>query len=212
MANAKRKCKQCKEYVREYIKLPAGVFCTIDHALTYANTKNVKIQAKAANDAAKQERKELRARREAIKPKSKWLSEAQIEFNKFIRFRDHDKPCISCGRVEVELTIGGQWDAGHYLSRGAYPELRFEELNCHKQCKSCNAGSGKYTKKNRTVQNDFRDNLIIRIGQEKVDWLEGPHKINHYTIDYLKILKIEYRKKWRELENIIALGSDSLDL
>ena len=35
--------------------------------------------------------------------------------------RDFDKPCVSCGNYHQ-----GQWHAGHYLTVGARPELRFE--------------------------------------------------------------------------------------
>ena len=78
-------------------------------------------------------RKEDRAKREKLKSRAQWLKEAQQAFNAWIRLRDADKPCISCGRHHE-----GQWYAGHYLSTGARPELRFEPLNVHKQCSACN--------------------------------------------------------------------------
>lgn len=134
----------------------------------------------------------------------------QPEFNKFIRERDQDEDCISCGRsnAEVELTdgwkTGGAWDCGHYLSVGSHPELRFEELNAHKQCKSCNGGSGQYTRKNHTVSEEYRPRLIDRIGQANVDWLEGPHDAKNYTAADLIEKRKYYRAKTRQLQQARA--------
>ena len=150
----------------------------------------------------KKERKEFAERKKNLRTKSDWLKLAQTQFNKFIRLRDKDEPCIDCGQFgsgEDHFT-GGKWDAGHYLTRGGYPELRFDEDNCHKQLKTCNGGSGKYAKKNRTVQEGFRIRLIAKIGIEKVEWLEGPHEIPHYSIDDLKAIRERYRLKVKELE------------
>lgn len=155
---------------------------------------------KKAAAKARQDRRETKAAKDKAKTARDWLPLAQAAFNKFIRLRDADKPCISCGRVDVEWTRGGAWDCGHFLGRGAYPELRFEELNAHKQCKSCNGGSAKYARKGRTVANEYEARLIERIGQDKVDWLKGPHEPKHYTVDDLKAIKQTYQAKCKELE------------
>lgn len=134
----------------------------------------------------------------------------QAVFNQFIRTRDHDQPCISCGRsnAEVDQTdtwkYGGAWDCGHYLTIGSHPELRFEKLNAHKQCKNCNGGAGNYTRKNHTVRQDYRDQLIERIGLESVEWLEGPHESKHYTAADLIELRKELRAETRQLEKARA--------
>jgi hypothetical protein len=54
-------------------------------------------------------------------------------FNRYIRLRDADRGCISCNK---KLT--GKYDAGHYLSRGAFPNLAYDESNVHGQCVKCN--------------------------------------------------------------------------
>ena len=126
-------------------------------------------------------------------------SSISLVFNKFIRARDKDLPCISCGRVKVEWTRGGEWDCGHYRSRGAMMELRFEELNAHKQCKSCNGGSAKYAKKGYTVGKEYTERLTARIGEDKVAWLNGPHEPKKYTIEELKELKKLYQGKLKSI-------------
>lgn len=155
----------------------------------------------AAQLAAKKDARLTREAKARLKTRAQWLKEAQAVFNKWIRLRDANQPCISCGRTEVEWTRGGAWDCGHYLSRGAYPELRFDELNAHKQCKKCNGGAGKYAKKSRTVSQKYRVNLIRRIGISAVEKLEGPHEAKHYTIDELRAIKATYQAKCKELES-----------
>lgn len=115
------------------------------------------------------------------------IKRAQAAFNKFIRLRDRDEPCISCGRHHE-----GQYHAGHYKTTGAHPELRFEELNCHKQCAPCN------NHKSGDITN-YRVNLIKKIGVANVEWLEGPHDAQHWTIDELKEITKHYNAKVREI-------------
>lgn len=188
----------CKSKFTEFSS--TQVACTLKCALEYN-------RAKSEKKAEKELKADTKRRREAIKTKSDWIKEAQVDFNKFIRLRDANEPCIDCGQYgsSKDHFTGGKWDAGHFLSRGAYPELRFEELNCHKQLKSCNGGSGKYAKKNRTVSEGYRERLIQKIGLDKVEWLEGPHEAKRYTIDELKEIKATYRAKWRELEKRMEL-------
>ena len=148
----------------------------------------------------KADRKQLQLRKAALKTRADWIKDVQHEFNRYIRLRDADQPCISCGETNPPLRHGGAWDCGHYLSVGSHPELRFEPLNAHKQCKSCNAGAGKYASKNHTVSQQYRENLIRKIGLCNVELLEGPHEAKHYTIEQLKILKEKFKALSRELE------------
>lgn len=91
------------------------------------------------------------------------------------------------------------WDAGHFLTRGAYPELKFDEDNCHRQLKSCNAGSGKFAAKQKTVSESYRIRLIEKIGIERVERLEGPHPPRKWTIEDLQEIRETYKSKLREL-------------
>ena len=136
--------------------------------------------------------------KEQAKTPAKWLREAQKAFNAFIRLRDKDLNCISCGITNEEAIArlgnktGGVWDCGHYRTRGACLELRFHPDNAHKQCKKCNAGSGKYSRKDKTVKEIYRANLIVKIGQARLDWVEGPHPLPHLTIEEIKAVKSKY--------------------
>ena len=179
--------------------------CDYEIAMAAVMKKREQAAAKAKRDAveqAKQKRRDLRERKAQLKSRNDWVKEAQAEFNKFIRLRDASEPCISCGEVNPPMLHGGQWDCGHYLSVGSHPELRFEELNAYKQCKSCNGGAGRYAGKNRTVSQQYRENLIQKIGVSLVEWLEGPHDAKHYTIDQLKEIKAHFKARQKELITI----------
>jgi len=176
--------------------------CSIKCALVEAT----KQREKKEKCEAKASRKELKEYREKNRTTAQWIKLAQPVFNRFIRLRDHAEPCISCGRFDWEIDEklrGGKWDCGHFLTVGAFPELRFEETNAHKQCKSCNGGSGKYTRKNHTVGLEYRERLIERIGLEKVELLEGPHPPKNYIIDDVKKIKSKYAKLANELQKAL---------
>lgn len=174
-------CKCGKEYIQYNTMMTKCVECML------------KAGKKLTVKKDKAFKKETRERKQKLKSKADWLKEAQIEFNKYIRLEDHDKPCISCGRHHE-----GQYHAGHYKTVGGNPELRFEVLNCHKQCAPCNNHlSGNIV--------NYRVNLIEKIGQKRVDWLEGPHEIPHRTIEDIKAIKTKYAKLARELKKELEL-------
>lgn len=137
---------------------------------------------------AKQAARELREGRERLKTKGDYAREAQAAFNAFIRARDMHLPCISCGRFHE-----GAYDAGHYRSVGAAPELRFHEDNCHRQCVPCNQH-----KSGNAIE--YRIRLVDRIGAARVEFLEGPQEPKHYTIDDLKSIKATYRAKLKAMK------------
>ena len=97
---------------------------------------------------------------------------------------------------------GGYWDGGHFLGKGAYPELALEPKNIWLQCKSCNGGSGKYARKGLTVNQSFKSRLIEQEGQALVDWLEGPHEPKRYRIDDLRTIKNEHNAISNKLKGL----------
>ena len=172
-------CKICK--VKFTPTRPLQSVCSPNCAYTHAKAVRVKT-----------ERKETREAKVRLKSKSEWLKEAQTVFNQYIRLRDKDLPCISCQRFHT-----GQYHAGHYLTTGAHPELRFDEINVHKQCSACN----NYLSGNIV---EYRINLISKIGIDAVTYLESKHQPKHYTIEDIKTLKAIYKEKVKTLTtNII---------
>lgn len=166
--------------------------CSI--ACAKAMAKDPKLQKIAAKAITKQARQDLQVRREKLKTRREHMAEAQTAFNAYIRERDAGRPCISCDSLpnDHDLITGSRWDAGHYRSVGACPELRFEPLNVHRQCVKCNRNlSGNAV--------EYRIRLVKRIGADRVEWLEGAHKAAKYTIDELKEIKARYRALLNEL-------------
>ncbi|MBB1614510.1 hypothetical protein A9978_18905 [Pseudomonas sp. UMC65] len=149
-------------------------------------------QEKARKSLAEVGRREIKDRKEALKTRADHLKDAQKAVNEFIRLRDKDLPCVSCGRFHE-----GQWHAGHFRSVNAHPELRFEPLNIWRQCAPCN------THKSGDLLN-YRQELVRRIGADAVEWLEGPHLPKKYTVEQLKALTTEYRAKTKELKRAAA--------
>jgi hypothetical protein len=158
--------------------------CSWECAHNYA----VKKRLAEENAAAKADRKTVKLRLEELKPLSYYADRAQRAVNSVIRERDKDEPCISCGRFHQ-----GKWNAGHYISRGASPALRYHSDNIHKQCEPCNTNkSGN--------QIEYRKRLIQKIGIERVEWLEGPHELPRWRKeDYLRI-EAEAKQKLKEIK------------
>ena len=112
----------------------------------------------------------------------------QTVFNTYIRERDKDLPCISCGVLNCE-----EFHAGHYLA-STYQYHRFNPKNVHKQCSRCNTHL-------RGNLISYRIELIKRIGLEEVEYLENSrHMMLEITIPDIKDLIIKYKEKIKELK------------
>ena len=113
----------------------------------------------------------------------KQLKKTQAVFNKFIRLRDKEKGCVSCKSPKIE-------HASHYFSAGKFPALRFNEDNVHGSCLRCN-----YFMNGNLLE--YRKTLLKRIGEERLDFLEGlaNRKTHKWSILELKTIENEYKQK-----------------
>ena len=117
------------------------------------------------------------------------MKAAQIVFNKFIRIRDKDKLCISCG-----LKLENKFDAGHYFSSGGHKAITFHEDNVHGQCVACNQW-----KHGNLIQ--YQIGIEQRIGGDRLMQLhEKAHKAAKYTREELRELIANYKQKIKNLE------------
>jgi hypothetical protein len=189
----RRKCKVCNEW---FIPAYANIrWCCPEHGAIYAMElrakEKVKAEAKrikAKHEAEKADRKRLADKKQQVKPLSYFIKQAQQAFNEFIRYRDREQACISCGRHHE-----GQYHAGHFRTTGANPELRFNEDNCHRQCAPCN---------NHLSGNliAYRPALIAKIGRARFDALMGPHEMPKWKReDYIRIRDV-YRAKLKAMK------------
>lgn len=171
------------------------VVCGPKCALGLAKAVTQRKADKEAADAKKRQRAGDRLRREQLKTKPELTKEAQKEFNRWVRLRDYELPCISCGRTpsDANLATGSRTDCGHYRSVGSMPSLRFEPLNAAGQCVYCNQHlSGNIV--------EYRKGVFGRIGPDKLTWLEGEHPAKNYTRDDLREIRDKYRKLANELQ------------
>lgn len=143
--------------------------------------------------ARKAKAAEFRRRKEAAKTRQELMAEATAAFHAYIRARDAGKPCICCGKPMEPDKPGGAVDAGHYMSRGNSPELRFDEVNTNAQRKNCNRPGG-------TTRGSFRAWMIERWGLAEVERLEGPNPARKWTADDLRAIRDEYRAKLKAIE------------
>lgn len=157
-------------------------YCSVKCLAEHTAEKRIKAQER-------KERKELREAKEKVKTRSQWQKEAQTAFNAYIRERDKDQPCISCGRFH-----DGQYHAGHYRTTAAAPQLRFDERQVWKQCAPCN---------NHLSGNipNYRPALIEKLGLAEVEAIEADCRIKRWTIDELKQIKAEYKAKLKALKS-----------
>lgn len=152
--------------------------------------KAERAEAKKARAAAKVERAETRRRKEAIKPRAKWLAECQAIVNKIVRLRDAHLGCCSCDRGPG---WDGQWHASHLRSVGAASAVRFHLWNIHKGCSICNNHlSGNLA--------EYLPRIRSRIGDEKVDWLYTQNQVTAHDVAYLKRFKAVMGKRLKRME------------
>jgi len=165
--------------------------CSPECALELVRAKNAARAKREVKAKQKADRAEHRESKKSVKPRKYWFDKLQKLVNQYVtHIRDKDKPCCTCGAVDPAL----KYDAGHFITRAAGPEVRFELTNIHRQCSiRCNVhGSG--------MRLEYEKFIIANYGQDHLDWLTGPHKLlkdqfPHYTdiekeiIRYRKIIK-----------------------
>ena len=180
--------------------------CAIAEAKQPANQKRARIAIE------QRERREIEVRKEKLKSRSSHEADAEKAVRDYRRTYELSigSGCISCDKTQAQVQAeqgwktGGAWDGGHFLSKGARPELRLVEQNIWLQCKGCNGGSAKYARKGESVANSFRIGLIERIGLEAVEALEADHEPRKYSIPELKAIAADYRARTRVLKKATA--------
>lgn len=135
-----------------------------------------------------EERAKTKTQREKSMTRGQRMARAQTAVNAYVRARDAELPCISCGRLHE-----GQWHAGHYRSRGAAKHLALDIRNIHKQCQPCNMHL-------HGNQINYRLGLIARYGLEYVETLECDNANRDLTNDDIDAIWREYKAKLKEMK------------
>ncbi len=122
--------------------------------------------------------------KEKVKTLSDYENEAKKSFQKFIRLRDQNNPCISCQNPNPS-----DWCGSHYFAAGVYSGMIFDERNCHG---ACNTYCNKFLSGNL---NEYRINLVIKFGEDWVKQLEND-ALERKKYKYTKSELIEIKKKY----------------
>lgn len=177
-----KKCRTCKNEFTPFRS--TAVVCSWECA-----------SKEAAKQQEEKEKKEQKAFKEKLRESTKTLgqyeADAKKAIQKWIRMRDKDQPCISCGTYTAEL-----FDGGHYFKAELFSGLIFDERNIHKQCRQCN-----FRLNGNEIQ--YRIGLVKRYGEDFVKQLEedSNKKRDHkYTKNELIAKKLQYEIKIKELK------------
>lgn len=174
----KRKAKICKQCGKEYSPMNSlQVVCSYLCSLKFNSEKEVNKRIKEYK-VSSQKLSEL----EAI---------ARKIFQAYIRKRDENLPCISCGKTNAT-----QWDGSHYYKAEIWSGLIFDEMNCNKSCSYCN-------KELHGNLIEYRKGLIKKYGELAVEGFEeqaDQHRQFKYTREmYLEIIKT-YKQKIKDFK------------
>jgi DNA-directed RNA polymerase subunit M/transcription elongation factor TFIIS len=174
-----KSCKKCGE-----IFTP---FSTLDkHCYICKKTEQ------ALKNLAKMKKDKLKKQKEELLTTSDYLKLAQQVFNKWVRLRDQEQGCISCGNP-----LGSKYDAGHFWSAGGHSSVRFDPDNVHAQCVYCN----QYLHGNLL---NYQIGIQQRIGADRLIELQAKaHETRKFTRDELKEIISTYKQKINERKDAI---------
>jgi len=182
------KCKNCGDKFTPKFSSLERYCWNPDCKTIEAMQKLGKFKDQKAKEVQKLDREYIQKTKLKLKTHSDWIQELQKVVNTFIRKRDEGKQCISC-----KHPLRGKYDAGHFYSAGAYPNLRFNEDNIHGQCVRCNRDL-------HGNLNEYRPRLLERIGQERMQALEEKrNEIFKPSIPEIIFQIAEYKAKVRKM-------------
>ena len=170
-----------------------GLECRCYQSWLFGTEEGAKVvesrTIKAKRDVSKEKKKAEKERIDSMKSISALIQESRTPFQKWIRFRDANDGCISCGSTTADI-----YHAGHYFKAETYRGLIFDEMNVNKQCSKCNI----YLNGNESA---YREGLVRKYGEEAVKALEErANELRAYQWDReeIKAIKKEYQKRLRD--------------
>ena len=172
------KCKICKKQFVQFNSL--NKVCGFKCAIELGKLKPVKVNEKRVNSQLKKEAKEK------LETYSQKVNKVKVIFQKWIRERDKDLPCISCGTTKASM-----WHASHFKKAETFSGVIFNEFNVWRSCSKCNI----FLNGNEL---NYRENLVKKIGVKEVEALEqlaNETRTKKWTIEELQEIKIKYKIK-----------------
>ena len=161
-------CKQCGREFKQNNSL--HVVCSSPCYFKWASKKEVDKRVK-----------EMRSNVQTLSDLEKI---AKKVFQAWVRKRDENEPCLSCGKTEA-----GQWDGSHFFKAELFSGVIFNELNVNKCCSYCN----QWMDGNLI---NYRKGLIEKYGELAVEGLEelaNETRQYKYTKEELKEIIKKYK-------------------
>ena len=151
-------------------------------------------QIRAKKQVQKEQKKGQSQKKEENRSKSYFEKQLEHEINAIVRLIDADKGCISCSHG-WEKPWTRQAHAGHKISVGSNPTLRYNLFDIFVQCSICNNWkSGN--------EREYDKGLITHYGQETLEYIQelpSRYKELHLSIDDLKQAIINARSVKKEI-------------
>jgi hypothetical protein len=169
------RCKNCKEkFVPAHFNQK---YCFKEEC--------VKVWCKVADEKRWKEKVRVFKKQTEMKSLPKL---AKYHFHQYIRLRDKDAGCISCGKPLI-----GKYDAGHFWNSNNHAYVRFNEDNVHAQCVTCN----QHLHGNLL---EYQKRLRIKIGNDRYDHLELiRHKDVQWTAEHYNGIIKSYKQKVKKM-------------
>lgn len=176
-------CRECKDKFTPYntTQTVCSPKCAIENA-------RKKLEKKEKDEWSKRKK----SMSDKLETRTQKINKVRKVFQQWIRLRDKDLPCISCGTTETV-----KWDAGHYLKAELYTGLIFVEDNCSAQCVQCNSYKG-------GAEIEYRIGLVKKIGEERVKHLESikdKNRLYRWSDSELESIKEDYTQRIKELKS-----------
>lgn len=201
MANKKRRCRNCKAYspVDDGLVVNGGYYCNYDCATEYA----IKNQHKGKRIKQREQKKEF-----ILNDISHQHKLTQTVFNKmrvleeleWFKSKNLEAECISCGGKNKD------WCCGHYKSRGAQGNLRYDDKNTFLQCnRYCNMALSGNISGNKNTRG-YTQGLIDRFGKDKgeeiIKYCEVNTEPRKFTGEELMKMRKEFNSKIKSLQQL----------
>lgn len=197
--NAKRKCsyKLCTiKYFRQEDGIVKGpnAWCSSEcqalHAIANLNKMKVNDERKAKKAKQEVERGFRDWKRKLNETDLKWQkARTKAVLHELVKLLDKYQPCIVCGIHECGQRT--EWDAGHYLTKAAHPELKFDPRNIFKQCSGTNTASTGRSSAEASIRQKFDQGIIARYGMAHLMWLKSYHPPVKFTCEGLSAMRAE---------------------
>jgi len=203
MANSKRKCAFHGDRIRDYIVVNNMAFCSVEFATKwgYANkAKGAEIVRKSADKKFNVKKKAFRlsdTKHQHDLTQKVYNKLRVLQEKKWFADRGLEPTCISCGKENMD------WCCGHFKSRGAQGNLRYDEKNTYLQCnRYCNMALSGNIAGNKTTRG-YVAGLFVRFGEAAqgiIDYCESNTAVRKFTGEELQAMRKAFNLQIKELE------------